>query len=98
LTTLKKQGSAMGLERASIEWNTYRQKPGQTLITCSEPMAVLLVDALREIGIRAGERGGKTELVIACASGVAAASTAIDAERTRPANESPAGHTKPALN
>ena len=65
----------------------YRQKPGQTLITPSEPMAVLLVDALRVIGVAAGERGGKAELVIACANGVTAAFKGIDAERASPPRE-----------
>ena len=65
----------------------YRQKPGQTPIAPSEPTAVLLVDALRVIGVAAGERGGKAELVIACANGVTAAFKAIDAERASPPRE-----------
>jgi hypothetical protein len=39
-----------------------------------------------------------TELLIACAEGVASAFKAIDEERPKPADGSPAANTKPALN
>jgi hypothetical protein len=86
---LRKRAHAMGFESTSVEYNSYRMRPGETLITASEPMAVLLVDSLREIGVRAGERGGQTELVIACATGVTAAFQAIDVKRDKSKNDSP---------
>jgi len=95
--TLRKRALAMGLESTSIEYNSYRTRPGQTLITTAEPMAVLLADALRAIAVDA-EQHGKSELLIACANGVAATFRAIDEERAKPTDQSPASHIKPAPN
>jgi hypothetical protein len=83
---LRKHARELGIEHPSIEYNSYRTRPGQTLITTAGPMAVLLADALRAIGVDAGQHG-KTELVIACANGVAAAFKAIDDEFARPMDE-----------
>jgi hypothetical protein len=95
---VRKAGHAAGLEHTWIEVSDYRASEyGRTRITCSPEMAFLSIQALRAVAADATEHG-KSDLVIACAEGVASAFAAIDAERARPSDEPPAGPTKPAPN
>lgn len=75
--------------RPSIECSHYRAVRGKTRIMCAPDVAVLLVSELSVIASAAKEQHN-TALLIACESGMAAATKAIDQERQRPSNESPA--------
>lgn len=94
---LRRHGAAAKLPRNTIECSTISAPIGQSRITTSIDMAAFLVEALRIIAADADEHG-QLELVIACAQGVKSAFDAIDNERARPSDESPAAHTKPAPN
>lgn len=74
--------------RPSIECSHYRAVRGKARIVCAPDVAALLVAELSVIASAAKEQQN-TALLIACASGVAAATKAIDQERQRPSNESP---------
>lgn len=94
---LRRHGNAAKLPRTTIECSTISAPIGKARITCSMDMAVFLIEALRILAGKASQRAD-TELVIACAEGVKSAFDAIDKERARPADESPASHIKPAPN
>ena len=87
--TLRRHGAEAKLPRDTIECSTISTPIGRARITCSIDMAVFLIDA---------EKRGNTESLIACAEGVASTFKAIDEERARPGDESPASHTQPAPN
>ena len=93
---LRRQGNAAGLPRTTIEFSTISAPIGKARITTSIPMAVLLIEALRTLCTAASERG-KSDLAVSCAEGVASAFKAIDEERAKPANESPANHTRAGI-
>jgi hypothetical protein len=95
---LRRYGAEAKLPRTMIEYSTHSTPVGQTRITCSIDMAVFLIEALSRLAAEASDRGGKPELVIACAEGVKSTFDAIDAERAKPSDESPASHVKPAPN
>lgn len=70
---IAQRAAELGLEKGRFDQSTYRQRPGQTLVTCRRTLAPVIIDAWTEL---AGKSEG--QLVIDCA---AAAKTALDALR-----------------
>jgi hypothetical protein len=90
---LRARARATGVQLASIVYSTRAAGSGQTRVTCSREMALVLVEELLALADQAEARQD-TDLLIACVAAASAAFAASGDETRRPNN--PSGSTRPA--
>lgn len=89
---LRARARATGVHLASIQYSTRAAGSGQTRVTCSQDMALVLVEELLALAGQAEARQD-TELLIACVAAASAAFEASSDEKRRPNN--PSSSTRP---
>lgn len=83
---LRARARAAGIKRTSIEYRTCAFGSGQTRVTCSHEMALVLIDELLALAVQA-DAGCDAELLIECVTGAGAAFDASHEKRRRPNSE-----------
>lgn len=90
---LRARARSTGVRLESIVYSARAAGSGQTRVTCSRDMALVLVEELLALAVQAEARQD-TELLLACVAAAGAAFEASSDEPRRPNN--PSGSTRPA--
>ncbi len=89
VAAVRARARAAGVPYPSLEMNDKDAGPSKTRITCSEPMAIALLEEIR-VHTAAAETRNDLDTLIACAEAVKAAFDAIDKARGISRDPSPA--------
>ena len=92
---LRARARASGVQLASIEYSARAAGSGQTRVTCSREMALVLVEELLALADQAEARQD-TELLVTCVAAAAAAFEASSDEKRRPNNPSSSTRSTPS--